>query len=163
MTAVLRHIDRHWDWRLSARLRIASLASAWALVLLMPVLGWLLFPLTAIRSAASFVQAGLNVRLGRHIPVGRPDRLDWALIASIFALAYLAAGIAYFTGASPHSMPFVAPLLLPFTALQLRMVGRSWRAQAGIDARPAAVVRLEDFRRGELREAADLRDLERAA
>ncbi|HEX6030360.1 MAG TPA: hypothetical protein VFY90_02940 [Tepidiformaceae bacterium] len=152
VTPLFHRIDRYWDWRLSAQLRIASLASAWLLVLLMPVLGWLMLPLTVARSAGSFAQTGLNVRLGRHIPVGRPDRWDWALIASIFALAYVGAGVSYVTGASRYSMPLVLPLLLPFTALQLRMVQRSLTAHRVVEVRAEAIVRLDDYRRGELRE-----------
>jgi hypothetical protein len=159
----LRRIDRFWDWRLSAHFRMGSLVSAWALVLLMPVLGWLAFPLAAARSGASFAQAGLNIRLGRHVPVGSPDRWDWGLIASIFALAYAAAGVSYATGMPHYSPALVAPLLLPFTALQLRMVHRSFRAQAGLEAGAIAVVRLQDYRRGGLRPVADFRDLDRAA
>ncbi len=163
MAPVLRRIDRHWDWRLSAHFRIGSLASAWLLVVLMPVLGWLVLPLTVVRSGASFVQSGLNIRLGRHVPVGRPDRWDWGLIGSIFALAYAAAGVSYATGMSHYSPVLVVPLLLPFTALQVRMVRRSLAAQAGMEAGAAAVVRLEDWRRGDLREVGDVRELERAA
>ncbi len=149
MAPFFRSIDRYWDWQLSARFRIGSLASAWALILLMPVLGWIVLPLSVIRSAASFLQAGLNIRLGRHVPVSKQDRWDWALIASIFALAYLGAGVSYATGMSNYSWQFVLPLLLPFTALQWRMVGRSQVAHRSMEARPAAILRVEDYRRAE--------------
>lgn len=152
-------LDHHWDWRLSAHFRVGSLASAWLLMGLSPILGWLMFPLAAIRGAASLAQSGLNVRLGRHVPVGRPDRWDWALIAGIFALAYTAAGVSYVTGIPHYSPMLVAPMLLPFSALQLRMVRRSFRAQATLEAASLAVTRLEDYRRGDPREAADLRPL----
>jgi hypothetical protein len=156
MAAVLRRIDRHWDWRLSAHFRIGSLASAWLLVLLMPVLGWLLVPLGVFRSAASLVQSALNIRLGRHVPVSRQDRWDWALLGAIFALAYVAAGISYTTGMPNYSLPLVLPLLVPFSALQLRMVTRSFAAHSAMAARPAAVLRLEDYRRGMLRPAGEV-------
>jgi hypothetical protein len=160
---VFRGIDRVWNWRVSAHFRIGSLASAWLLVLLMPVLGWLALPLAAVRSGTSFAQSGLNIRLGRHVPVGRPDRWDWSLLGSIFLLAYAAAGVSYATGLPQYSPLLVVPLLLPFTVLQLRMVRRSFAAHATVAARPAALLRLEDFRRGDLREVGALRDLDRAA
>ena len=163
MAPLFGRIDRYWNWDLSAKFRIGSLASAWLLLLLMPVLGWLLLPLSVIRSAISFVQAGLNIRLGKHVPVSKQDRWDWVLIASIFALAYTAAGISYATGIPHYSMPLVLPLLLPFSALQLRMVARSYVAHQGAEARPAAVLRLEDFRRGDLRDVGLVPDVERAA
>ncbi len=147
MGPLFRSIDRYWDWQLSARFRIGSLASAWALIMLMPVLGWIVLPLSVIRSAASFAQAGLNIRLGRHVPVSKQNRWDWALIASMFALAYVGVGVSYATGISNYSWQLVVPLLLPFTALQLRMVSRSNTAHRSFETRPAAVLRLEDYRR----------------
>ncbi|MEX0784594.1 MAG: hypothetical protein WD557_18320 [Dehalococcoidia bacterium] len=154
MAHVFRGVDRYWNWRTSAHFRIGSVASAWLLLLLLPVLGWLVAPLAVARSGASFVQTGLNIRLGKHVPVGRPDRWDWSLIASIFLLAYMAAGVSYATGMSNYSPVLMAPLLLPFTALQLRMARRSFAAHGAVEARPAALLRLEDYRRGELREVA---------
>ena len=163
MATVFRRIDRYWDWQLSAKFRIGSLASAWALILLMPVLGWIVLPLSVIRSATSFVQAGLNIRLGKHAPVSRQDRWDWALIASIFALAYVGVGVSYATGMSNYSWQLVVPLLVPFTALQWRMVGRSFVAHQNMEARPVAVLRLEDYQRGGLREVGRVAEVERAA
>jgi hypothetical protein len=160
---VFKEIDRYWNWRVSAHFRIWSLASAWMLVVLMPVLGWLVAPLAVVRSGTSFVQTGLNIRLGKHVPVGRPDRWDWSLLAGVFALAYVAAGVSYATEMSQYSPVLMAPLLLPFTALQLRMVRRSFAAHGPVAARPAALLRLEDYRRGELREVGAVADLERAA
>jgi hypothetical protein len=163
VTRVFGEIDRYWNWRVSAHFRIWSVASAWLLVAMMPVLGWLVAPLAMARSGASFAQTGLNIRLGKHVPVGRPDRWDWSLIASVFVLAYMAAGVSYATGMSQYSPVLMAPLLLPFTALQLRMVRRSFVAHGAVAARPAALLRLEDYRRGELREVGAVADLERAA
>lgn len=163
MAPVFRRIDRYWDWQVSARFRIGSLVSAWMLILLMPVLGWIVLPLSVFRSATSFLQAGLNIRLGKHAPVGKQNRWDWALIAAIFALAYVGAGVSYATGMSNMSWQLVMPLLLPFTALQLRMVSRSNVAHRNMEARPAAVLRLEDYRRGELRELGRVAEAERAA
>jgi hypothetical protein len=160
---VFQEVDRYWNWRVSAHFRIGSLASAWLLLALMPVVGWLVAPLAVLRSGASFVQTGLNIRLGRHVPVAKADRWDWGLVGSVFVLAYVAAGVSYATGMPHYSPMLMAPLLLPFSVLQVRMVRRSFEAHGVVEARPAALVRLEDYRRGELRDVGAPPELERAA
>ena len=155
MTAQLRTIETHWNWRVSAHCRIASLLALWAVLLFMGPLGWLFAPIAAVRSMLSFAQAFLNVRLGKRTPLERQTRLDWALVGAIFAAAYLAVGIGHLIGDMQSPVLFI-PLLAPFSVLQARMTARSLRAAAIDDSRPATIVRLEDYRRaepGELRAA----------
>lgn len=143
---VVGTVESHWTWRLSARCRIASLLSLWGAVLLMGPLGWLFAPVAAIRTVLSLAQSVLNVRLGRRLPLERQDRLDWLMVAGVFAGAYFAAGVSHFSGAgiSPFT---VLPMLVPFSILQMRMVARSRHAALVADMRPATLVRLEDYRR----------------
>lgn len=127
----------------------------WAVLLFMGPLGWLFTPIAAGRSLLSFLQAFLNVRLGKQTPLERQTRLDWALVGAIFVAAYVAVGVGHLIG-DMHSPVLFVPLLVPFSVLQARMTVRSFRA-AAIDAtRPATMLRLEDYRRpeaGELRAA----------
>lgn len=116
-----------WTWRASARWRLASLASAWALILGSPLLGPLVWPLAVIRFGASSAQTVLNILLGRVAPVGSVDRLDKWLIVAIFVGAYAAAGIGRVTGDMTAPWLFL-PMLLPFSALQARMTRRSFAA-----------------------------------
>lgn len=155
MARPLALVDGFWDWRMSAYWRIGSLLSLWAFVLLMGPLGWLFAPLTVFRSVLSFAQTGLNVRLGRRVPLEQQTRLDWLLVAGIFAGAYYAAGVSHFTG-DGITTTLLVPMLLPFSLLQVRMTTRSLEAAVVADMRPAAIVRLEEYRRaerGELRAA----------
>ncbi len=153
--SALNLVDRWWDWRISAYWRAGSLVSLWAVVLLMGPLGWLFMPLTVIRSVLSFAQTGLNVRLGRAVPLEKQTRFDWALVGGVFAGAYLAAGVSHFTG-SGITAPLLVPMLLPFSLLQVRMTARSLNAATIAELRPAALIRLEEHsrpERGELRAA----------
>ena len=152
---MVRTVESRWNWRLSAQCRIASLLSLWGAVLLMGPLGWLFAPVAAIRTGLSLAQTVLNVRLGRSLPLDDQDRLDWLMVAGVFAGAYFAAGVSHFSGAgiSPFTL---LPMLVPFSVLQMRMVTRSRRAALVAEMRPASLVRLEDYRRlerGELRAA----------
>lgn len=140
---------------MSAYWRIASLLSLWAVFMLMGPLGWLFAPLAAVRSVLSFAQTGLNVRLGRKVPLEKQNRVDWALVAAVFAGAYLAAGVSELGGRG-LSPVLLLPMLLPFSVLQVRMAARSFDAALVADMRPAAIARLEEYRRaerGELRAA----------
>ncbi|HML98122.1 MAG TPA: hypothetical protein PKD75_06540 [Tepidiformaceae bacterium] len=155
MTATLLGIESHWNWRVSAWFRVGSLASLWLLAIFMSPLAWLWAPLAAFRSVLSLVQTVLNVRLGRNVALEGPSRIDWALVGAVFVGAYLAAGVTHLTGA-PLSFVLLVPMLVPFSALQVRMVARSFAAAFIADVRPAALARLEDYRRldrGELRAA----------
>jgi hypothetical protein len=118
-----------WNWRLSAHFRVASLASAWGLVFLSGILGPLVAPLAAVRFCFSMLQTWLNVRLGRAQPVEKQDRTDWVFVACVFAGAYAAIGIGHLTGQMYAPVTFL-PMLIPFSALQVRMALRSYRAHA---------------------------------
>lgn len=151
----LARAESHWNWRLSAHCRIGSLAALWAVLLLMAPLGWILAPIAVVRTALSFVQTFLNVRLGKREPIETQTRFDWAMVACIFVAAYFAAGVGQVTGDTSQWWLYV-PLLAPFTALQARMVARSYAAADLEEFRPATLVRLDDYRRaepGELRAA----------
>jgi hypothetical protein len=124
-----------WDWRRSAHFRLASLASAWALVLLHGVLGPVIAPIAVARFCFSGAQTWLNIRLGKRQPVGKQDRWDVALLVLIFAGAYTGVGIAHFTGNLMSPLCFL-PMLVPFTLLQARMTARSYRAHARFTGEP---------------------------
>lgn len=146
MTATLLGIESRWNWRVSAWFRVASLVSLWLLAIFMSPLSWLCAPLAALRTVISLAQTLLNVRLGRQVALEGPSRIDWALIGGVFAGAYVAAGVTHFTGVS-LSFALLVPMLVPFSVLQVRMVARSFEAAFVADVRPAALVRLEDYRR----------------
>ncbi len=155
MARSLAAVDSFWDWRMSGYWRVGSLISLWAVFMLMGPLGWLFAPIAGVRSVLSFAQAGLNVRLGRRVPLEKQTRLDWLLVGGVFAGAYFAAGVSQFTG-SGLSPQLVVPMLLPFSLLQVRMAARSFDAAIVAEMRPAAITRLEEYRRaerGELRAA----------
>ena len=140
---------------MSAYWRIASLVSLWAVVLLMAPLGWLFAPLAGVRTALSFAQTGMNLRLGRRAPLEKQTRIDWLLVGGVFVGAYFAAGVSHFAGTGLTTV-LVVPMLLPFSLLQVRMAARSFDAALLDEMRPAAIVRLEEYRRaerGELRAA----------
>ena len=112
------------------------------------MLGWLLLPLMVVRTGLSLVQSFLNIRLGRRFPVGRTTRSDWGLMASVFAGAYIGAGIGQFSGSMESPLLFL-PMLLPFSVLQLRMAVRAYRANQRARVARAAIVRLTPFARAE--------------
>jgi len=130
-----------WDWRLSSRFRAASLGSLWLLLVASPVLGWFLIPLAALRSVAGLTQLVLNHQLGRVTPLGRRDRLDWALLALTLLASCGVAQVSAITGREATWM--LIPVALPFSALQLRTCLRSERVHraAAANRRTPAVVR----------------------
>lgn len=140
---------------MSAYWRVGSLLSLWAVVLLMGPLGWLFAPLAGLRTVLSFGQTGLNLRLGRRVPLEEQTKFDWLLVGGVFVGAYFAAGVSHFTG-NGVTTTLLVPMLLPFSMLQVRMAARSFEAAVIEEMRPAAIIRLEEFRRaerGELRAA----------
>jgi len=84
MTERLLSLESRWNWRFSGHCRLASLVSLWLVIFLMGTLGMFLVPLAALRTAASFGQTALNVRLGKTVPVAKQTKLDWWLVGSIF-------------------------------------------------------------------------------
>lgn len=126
---VARVLDRHfswWNWRLSARVRAASLGSVWLLILGSPVLGPLLIPLAALRFVGGTAQLVLNQWLGKRFPIERRDWSDWALLGVTLLGSMAAAELSDLTG-SQSTLLFI-PMALPFSALQIRMYFRSQRA-----------------------------------
>ena len=96
--------------------------------------------------------------LGRRAPAGSPTRFDWLLVAAVVAAAEVIAYISGPSGAIDHPA-LILPLLVPFTALQLRMTHRALVWNRRYEAGSAAVLRFDDFAR---RRAADA-GLSRAA
>lgn len=91
--------------------------------------------LGVIRFAGSVVQLWLNRRLGRVQAIEGSDRLDWGL----FLLTYLGSISAAATIESFSAMTQLIalfPVLIPVTALQMRMRGRSLRAYRAATAMP---------------------------
>lgn len=126
-----QRLQRHvWDWRISAHCRVVSLGSLWLLVFGLPVLGGAAAPLIAARFAASGAQLLLNHRLGRVHPIPRPNRGDWLLLALALIGASVAAAVEPGAGV-PHNPALVALALIPFSAAQLRIAARSYRAASG--------------------------------
>jgi hypothetical protein len=124
---------------MSAHCRLASLASAWGIVMLSGVLGPLLLPLAAIRFITSAAQTWLNIRLGKSHPVNGQTRFDYVLIGLIFVGAYVAVGIGHVTGNMTSPVVYV-PMLIPFSVLQVRMMNRSYRAHTETSRQPAVVI-----------------------
>lgn len=83
--------------------------------------------LVALRFAASGAQMFLNHRLGRVQPIPRPARADWLLLALALAGASVAAAVEP-GGGVPTNPALVALALVPFSAVQLRIAARSYRA-----------------------------------
>ncbi|MGE5597715.1 MAG: hypothetical protein ACM3S1_16950 [Hyphomicrobiales bacterium] len=129
-----------WNWRLSGHCRLASLASTWLLAMTSPLLGALIWPIGALRMAASMAQLVLNLRLGQREPLPRRDLADRALFAATFlgSCAYSALQRQYGGAWSPLLLVIV---LVPFSAIQLRMCARSYVAfaQKGERANPLLV------------------------
>jgi hypothetical protein len=129
---------RHWDWRVSAHARLASLGLLWVAILGSPLLGPFVLPLIAIRFATSPAQLFLNTDLGRRRPLDGRTRLDWLLLVVTF-IAACVSGQLHQNAQGAMAPLTLLPLLAPFSAIQLRAALRSYRAH---DAAAAAVIRL---------------------
>lgn len=145
MTTTRTWLDEHWNWRISGHCRVASLASVWLLAFLSGA-GWLLLPLAALRTVASVLQSVFNIRLGRAHPIGHADRYDWTLIALIFLTAEVLAGLRQYQHLQISPVTLL-PMLLPFTALQLRLCVRSYRAPRQPSPVQATIIRMERYSR----------------
>ncbi len=133
---------------MSGHFRAASLLSAWLLALFVSAAPAVLLTLAGIRMAASLVQSFLNIRLGRTQPLASTDRYDWGLMAAIFVAGEVVAALHQYQGVAFAGVALL-PLLLPFSALQLRMCWRSYRAAVPRNTTETAIVRLEQFSRAE--------------
>ncbi len=120
-------IVERWDWRTSARWRLGSLASIWLLILGGPLLGALVPLLVAVRFIASPAQLLLNRALAARHPLEGRTRADWWLFGLTFLTACLASVLADALH-QPHTGLVLVPVALPFSAIQLRAVRRSYRA-----------------------------------
>ena len=124
------HLPVWWNWRVSGHFRAGSLGSVWALVLFSPALGPLLAPLAAGRFVLSTMQLILNRRLGRRHPIEGRTRFDWALLA----LAFLGSCLASVAQGSAPMAIVLMPVVVPFSAIQVRMCMRSYRAHGALAA-----------------------------
>jgi hypothetical protein len=120
----IRNFSASWDWRLSAHVRLASLATLWLGILVAPGLGPLLVPLVVARSLASLVQLFHNRQLAKRETAPRRDRLDYAIFGLAFLGSMLSAVIRDAHPATAHAL-LVLPALVPFSVLQLRTCRRS--------------------------------------
>lgn len=123
-------VSEHWDWRLSARVRLASLGSVWFLVFGASLVAPLLPVLGIARMAASGAQLFLNRNLARRTPIASRDRYDWLLLGIAFAGAMFVSSFAQLTGHIPSML--VLTVLVPYSGLQLRSFQRSLVAHRGI-------------------------------
>jgi hypothetical protein len=152
MTKVSVWLDERWNWRISGHFRLGSLLSAWALVLAVGLSPVLLLLLASVRTAASIAQSVLNIRLGRSQPVAPTDRIDWMMIAAIFAGGEVLAALHEYQGVA-YSLVTLLPLLVPFSLLQVRMCLRSYRAIIPPTMIETAIIRLEHYARLETKAA----------
>lgn len=129
-----------WDWAVSARVRLWSLVATWAMVFAGGLLGPLSLPVVALRLAATPVQCVLNGRLNRRVPLEKRDRWDWALLG----LAFLAScGVSAVANEPGQVVPtdvnplLLLPVLLPYSAIQLRTNARCRAAVSALSAATA--------------------------
>lgn len=119
----------------------------WALLLAAPFLGALAFPLFAARMVLSTAQLVWNTALGRVAPLESRTRADWLLFAVTFLLAMVASEAGKALG-DPRSPLLLAMVALPYSGIQLRTLGRSYRAaDRDVRLREAIILRLEPVRR----------------
>lgn len=135
-----------WTWNRSAFWRRNWLLFAWAIVFLQGALGPVASLLALVRLAGSMLQLSWNIQLGRVQPLSPHDRTDWLLVlATIAGAAIYGAASSGVATAPPWSVAVAgSAMLLPYSAVQLRMVNRSRRAQVVaqlhrlVSARPVA-------------------------
>lgn len=113
-----------WDWNVSARARMASLASAWVLVAFASAPFGIIAFFAGLRFCTSIVQTFWNHRLDRVEPLGPRGLIDWAMFAAALGMSILVAqmqqdGVAL---AAPIAFSMV---LAPLSIIQLRAVRKS--------------------------------------
>lgn len=141
---------------MSARVRLASLVATWVMLFAGGLLGPLSLPVVALRLAATPVQCVLNGRLNRRVPLARRDGWDWALLG----VAFLAScGVsALFAEPGRVVVPtevnplLLLPVLLPYSAIQLRTNARCWSALAALRATPTSEAAATSEERGRILE-----------
>jgi hypothetical protein len=122
-----------WNWRISGHFRAASLGSVWALVLFAPALGPVFAPVAAGRFALSTFQLGLNRQLGRRHPLTGRTRFDWALLGIAFLGSCLASALKDVSQGALMVLVLM-PVAVPYSAIQVRMCMRSYRAHGAVTA-----------------------------
>ena len=136
-----------WTWRASGHARIASLATLWLLLLAGPFLGPFAVPLFALRMVVSTAQLWWNTGLGRTSPLESRTRGDWILFGITFLLAMVASEVGKVVG-DPRSPLLLSMVALPYSGIQVRTLGRSYRAaERNERLREAIILRLEPARR----------------
>lgn len=120
-----------WTWRTSGHARAASLVLLWALLLTSPVLGPLTWPVLAVRLVLSTAQMMFNSGLARVEPIEGRTRADWLLFGLTFFLACVASEVGKVIG-DPHSPLLLGAVAIPYSGIQFRTLGRSYRAAAAI-------------------------------
>ena len=131
-------LAERWDWRLSARVRLASLGSVWLLLFASSLVAPVLPMIGALRMAFSGLQLVLNRNLARRLPIAPRDRYDWGLLLLAFAGSVAAASVARAT-AGGYSSLLLLPVLIPYSGLQLRSFQRSLDAHRKGEARSGAL------------------------
>ena len=129
-------LAEHWDWRLSAAVRLASLGFVWFLVFGASLLAPLLPVLGVLRLALSGGQLVLNRKLAQRRPIAPRDRYDWGLLLVAFGASVAAASVARAAG-DAHATLLVLPVLVPYSGLQMRSFRRSLEAHALSERGPA--------------------------
>lgn len=127
MVITAKRLARHWNWRISAQMRMASLVVTWLLVFgaslipLMPVIG-------ALRLLSGGAQMGLNQALAKRSPLNGRDRWDWAMLLLAFAGSVAISAIQQVRG--ELWTPTMLLVLFPYSVIQLRSYQRSIVAHA---------------------------------
>jgi hypothetical protein len=116
-----------WDWDISARARIVSLASAWVLV----GFAWaplaVLLPIGLVRFGASFVQTLWNHRLDRVQPLGPRGLLDWGMFVAAMVASIGVAALERGGSSIPLALA-LALVLAPLSVIQVRATRKSFAA-----------------------------------
>ena len=126
-------VPEWWDWNISGRARLASLASAWLLV----AFAWaplaLILPIAVVRFGASFTQTFWNWRLDRVHPMGPRNLLDWGMFAAALGASILVAALAE-AGIELARPATLALVLAPISIIQLKATFRSFSVHNAIVA-----------------------------
>ena len=121
-----RDVPHWWNWNLSAKARLASMATAWPLLLLAGGPQALLIPILLLRSAASLVQTFWNHRLDKQQPLAPRTSFEWTMLG-LGVAACLAFGPIQGLHAPVPDAVILAAVMAPFSAAQAGAVRRSFQ------------------------------------
>lgn len=124
--AVFRSAPQWWTWRTSANTSFASFLMLWVLLFTAQFLGPLLWPIRMLTSSA---QVLLNWKLRRLAPIEGRTHTDWLLFGLTYVAACGAAQIGRSSGDTSSPMLLVL-IAIPYSGIELRAIGRSYRAAA---------------------------------